>query len=990
MKTLVRILIVLLVGVLRPALALAQSITAGAVSGAAVDHAGEPLAGAIVALREVPSGISWTREARAAGEFAFTFLAPGEYELLVEQIGYRPARVVDIHVAPGAEVRILVNLTTAAPPVARVDTVRHGGEPLGNGPGAEQAIRRFAVSRLPFEELNIAEPARLSSQLGDDLGAEGLPSWGTLLAVDGVRHDVARHPHLPGGNLLGLALPRAPLARLDVLTAPLDAEWADFAGGVINATARPGSRRFAVQGFGDWAGGPVASSGFFDPSAVSFHSWRGGVVVSGPVVSDTAYVIAGVEAQRDQRPLPPAWVAGPGDAILATASDSLGAGLSPFLGPRVVSDDKLAGFMRLDWQLAERHRAIASAAVGFSKRSEPGIGSLGVPSPGSVLEGNDILAGALVTSRLSGVIAHELRVGFERSERDYGTGGLPATVLATGERFGTDAALPARFRRVGVRLEDALHLGPGSHRLKVGFTASLASYSQGFAYGRGGIYWFDDAAGFAAGRGVFLGTAGPPPAASFSVARLGGLVQDRWTVSPGLDLITALRYDIEFLPRNKIPLDRNWLALTGLNNQLLPRTVDYWSSRLGFVWRIAGSAWLLRGGVGVYRDAADPAVLGELVTESGVTVVRRGIGAVSGWPGGPSDTATTEVGARLALLGPRYDPPRSTKVSLGIARRLGRTGALSVAANYRHTDFLIRRHDLNRLRGQVGRDQYGRPLYGSLAKEGGLVAADPGSNRRFDGFDLVSALDPDGFSVYRGITIELHRPIGQYLRVRASYTFSETRDNWLSGWGGGPYAQLPPFPDSLDGRDWDEGRSDLDVPHRAAVGVELWPLGRHGLSVGIRYGVRSGRPFTPGFRPGVDVNGDGSTTNDPAFVDDGLPGMEVLLGQWGCLLPQAGRFAERNSCREPAVETLDLRVGLGPARLAGLPVELWIEALNVTDEPLVVRDHALYLVDAGVPLTTNPVTGDVTVPLVVNDNFGRPLAYRAAGRFVRFGLRVGY
>lgn len=985
-----RILIVLLVGVLRSAPALTQSITAGAVSGAVLDDTGEPVAGAIAALREVRTGLTWAREVRAAGEFAFTYLAPGEYELFVEQIGYRPTRVVDIQVAPGADVRIHVRLAAAAPPVASVDTLHQGGEPLGNGPGADQAVRGFALSRLPFEVLNIAEAARLSSLLGSDLGAEGLPSRGTLIAVDGVRHDVARHPYLPSGDLLTIALPRGAFARLDVLTAPLDAEWADFSGAVVDATARPGSRRLGFQAFGDWTGGPVASSEFFAPSAVDYRSWRGGAMVSGPIVSDTGYVIAGVEAQRDQRPLPPAWVAGPGDALLAGASDSMGAGLGTLLAPRVVSDDRYTGFMRLDWQLGERHRAIVSGAVGFSDRSEPEVGPLGVPSPGAALEGSDVLAGALVTSRLSEIVAHEVRVSFERSKREYGAGGLPATFLATGERFGTDAALPASLRRTGARLEDVLHLGTGRHHLKLGLTASYASYGQTFAFGRGGVYWFDDAAGFAVGRGVFLGTSGPPPAATFSVTRLGGVIQDRWTVGPGLELLTALRYDLEFLPRNAVPLNREWFFLTSLVNRLVPRTVDAWSSRLGLVWRIADSGWLLRSGAGVYRDVVDPAVLGELVTESGTTVVRQGIGVVSGWPGAPSAGTTTEVGATLALLGPRYEPPRSTKVSFGIARRLGLAGALSAAVNYRHTDFLIRRHDLNRLPGQTGRDQYGRPLYGSLVKEGGLVAADPGSNRRFDGFELVSALDPDGFSDYRAVTLELRQPVGRFFRVRASYTFSETSDNWLSGWGGGPYAELPPFPDSLSGQDWDDGRSDLDVPHRADVGVELWPLGHHGLSVAVRYAVRSGRPFTPGFRPGVDANGDGSATNDAAFVDDRLPGMEVLLGQWACLSPQVGRFAERNSCREPAVEALGLRVGLGPARLAGRPVELWIEALNVTDEPFALRDHALYLVDPSVPLTTNPATGDVTVPLVVNQNFGRPLAYRAAGRFMRFGLRVGY
>jgi hypothetical protein len=160
--------------------------------------------------------------------------------------------------------------------------------------------------------------------------------------------------------------------------------------------------------------------------------------------------------------------------------------------------------------------------------------------------------------------------------------------------------------------------------------------------------------------------------------------------------------------------------------------------------------------------------------------------------------------------------------------------------------------------------------------------------------------------------------------------------------------------------------------------------------VAVRYGLTSGRPFTPGFRPGVDANGDGSASNDPAFVDQGLPGMDALLGGWSCLVRQAGRFAERNSCRDPVVHSLDVRATLGPLEMAGLTAELWIEGLNLTDEAAAVRDHALYLVEPGTPLATNPATGAVTVPLVVNGGFGRPLAHRSSGRFLRLSLRLGY
>src|SRR6185437_7031470 len=108
--------------------------------------------------------------------------------------------------------------------------------------------------------------------------------------------------------------------------------------------------------------------------------------------------------------------------------------------------------------------------------------------------------------------------------------------------------------------------------------------------------------------------------------------------------------------------------------------------------------------------------------------------------------------------------------------------------------------------GPSGTDQYGRPIYGALVQSGGLLAAQPGSNRRFAGFDLVSALNPDGFSDYYGLTVDLERSVGD-VRLIASYTYSQTTDNWISGLysAGDPAGQLNPFPGGVGRRGLVEG-----------------------------------------------------------------------------------------------------------------------------------------------------------------------------------------
>ncbi len=95
-------------------------------------------------------------------------------------------------------------------------------------------------------------------------------------------------------------------------------------------------------------------------------------------------------------------------------------------------------------------------------------------------------------------------------------------------------------------------------------------------------------------------------------------------------------------------------------------------------------------------------------------------------------------------------------------------------------------------------------------------------------------------------------------------------------------------------------------------------------------------------------------------------------------------------CREPASHALDLSASVGlPMRSLGGRLELMVDVFNLASSATGLIDRAVLLVDPAGTLTTDAM-GNVTLPLIANQRFGKLLSRRAEPRMVRFGLRLAY
>jgi hypothetical protein len=491
---------------------------------------------------------------------------------------------------------------------------------------------------------------------------------------------------------------------------------------------------------------------------------------------------------------------------------------------------------------------------------------------------------------------------------------------------------------------------------------------------------FSDGAALAAGQG--FGRASAAPEASFTTREFGGFLQYDFRPAPGLQVAVGGRLDWEFVPSSEAALNEAWLQASGLRNDEHPSSFPQLGVRAALTWDATGDGLTsLLATLTLQSGDIDPGVLYQVYSRDTQATSTRFAGAGLDWPAGTFPGGAAALPA-LTLLGPDARPPRSARLSAGVVRRLGSGLSLFVGGAARRTDFLMRRRDLNLPALPVASDPWGRDVFGTLAQDGSLVTATEADGRRFPAFAEVWALDPDGWSEHKALTVGLERR-GGALDLYGSYTRSVTEDNWVGAARGTPGVALSPLLPASDA--WTEGRSDFDVPHRGA-GAAVLRVG--GSSLAAVYRFRSGLPFTPRYRTGVDANGDGSVENDVAVVPDAGQ-LGELESSWSCLESQRGGFARRNSCRGPEEHALDLRIRIGLGAVGGRAVSLLLDGFNLAEGVGGVIDDALLLVDPAGTLTTSPDGSRVTIPVTVNPDFGQVLYPSTRGRMLRVGLRIG-
>ncbi|WP_116124902.1 TonB-dependent receptor [Lewinella sp. IMCC34183] len=242
--------------------ATAQTALSGKVTD--VDGGGEPLSFAAVSLFKEGSFFQGTTT-DLSGNFFFSNIDPGTYDIEVNYTGYPPTRLTDIPVLPGrtnvADVEVSneggVNLETVVVtgydvPLIEVDNTTSG-----------QTITASEIQRLPTRNIN---------QLASITAGAASADEGSAITIRGSRANATDY-YVDGVRVRGSLLPESEIEQLQVITGGLEARYGDVTGGIISITTKGPSSEFFVNAEAE------TSEGLDD-----YGNSLVGVAVSGPLI----------------------------------------------------------------------------------------------------------------------------------------------------------------------------------------------------------------------------------------------------------------------------------------------------------------------------------------------------------------------------------------------------------------------------------------------------------------------------------------------------------------------------------------------------------------------------------------------------------------------------------------------------------------------------------------------------------------------------------
>ena len=686
MHTRVASRLILAVSLLLAAPVFAQGVTGSAVTGTVHAADGAPIKGAMVELTNPATGARFTATTGDAGRYTIDNVPPGgPFTIGVTAEGYQTTSNPGIQLTLGQ--RSSVDVVMHKEMVEEIAVIAHTdqlGDKERTGAGSTQ--KSAQIVELPLQGRNFTDltvtDARVVPIPGGGFAIAGQNNRFNNIQIDGgANNDLfgLAASGTPGGNAAAKPLSIEAVQEFNIMVAPFDVRYGNFAGGLVNAVTKSGTNDFHGTVFGYYQNKSLA--GFqSDPTFTDYHTLQYGVAIGGPIIQDKVHFFLAADLQSKVSAF-----GSPNNITGNDRYDIAHAGFTKDTAQRFINDLAKYGItnagdyttpninnpdhdlfvkistsaiensnLEISYNLVNANQDTYNRAV--TSPSPPSAGS-----PGRVRDGYQLtdsgytfnsttqsIRGKLSSNWGEGMYSNELLAGasFIRENRSTPTnapliivdancvadgcakpqiGSSDPYLAAGGERFSQDNLLDQDVWD----LSDNLSFSPiDNHRVTVGTSNEYFTFRNTFLQASTGAWFFSSLDAFEAGQALayqrrFAGSPDVAPGqALFHVTQLGLYAQDEWTPLKNLTVSPGIRMDVPIL--SAAARNDAYFNVPGfpIDTSAVPSGNILWSPRLGFNWDVEGNAdTVVRGGVGIFSGRPPYVWVSNAYTVNGLSQV---------------------------------------------------------------------------------------------------------------------------------------------------------------------------------------------------------------------------------------------------------------------------------------------------------------------------------------------------------------------------------
>lgn len=522
----------------------------------------------------------------------------------------------------------------------------------------------------------------------------------------------------------------------------------------------------------------------------------------------------------------------------------------------------------------------------------------------------------------------------------------------------------------------------GNHTFTVGTRNEIVKLRNLFTQSSFGVWGFSNLDSLDAGnansfrKAIILKDGGN---VDFDAMQNAFYAQDQWQVTPRFAVTAGLRFD---LTTYLTGVDYNAAidSAYGRRTDDVPGTTVQFSPRLGFNWDITGDQQnQLRGGLGLFVGTPPYVWLenayvnsGNIITFLNCTNAANPAPAFRVDPSG-INTCANGTGAKpigdVNFLAKDLKFPQPLRLSLGYDRQLPGDLVASLEGLYSRTLNQLFFVSKNVREPQAVQGLGGRVMYATVLNPANgtitllpppAVVANGGTGRFSTAIDLQNQNKDYAYN----LTAQLRKRYSNNWEAQVAYTYSQARD--VQSFGSSTAISNWQFGRTIAGRQEDAftGISLFDQPHKlsAAGTYTLRWLKNFSTDISAFYTGVSGAPhdyiYSSGGGTAGDLNGDGSTGNDLIYVPtratdgtqiqfrnitgtvNGVPNTIIssaanqaaqfddFIDNSECLKGVRGQILERNSCRLPFSNQVDVAIRQVLPEILGQKLSFQLDIFN--------------------------------------------------------------